>query len=85
MLKIIRSGNGEVVFKLCGRMDAANIGELVKLISAETDGPRGVLDLKDLKLVDQDAVSFLKRCEVESIQLKKFPAYVREWITGERR
>ena len=66
-------------------MGAENLGEVEKLISAESEGRRIVLDLKDLKLVDQDAVSFLKRCEAESIQIKNFPAYIREWITGERR
>jgi hypothetical protein len=85
MLKITRAANGEMVIKLTGRMGAENLGELEKLISAESDGRRSVLDVKDLKLVDQDAVSFLKRCEAESIQLKKFPADIREWITGERR
>jgi len=43
------------------------------------------LDLKDLTLVDQDVVSFLARCEADSIQLKNCPAYIRGWITGERR
>jgi anti-anti-sigma regulatory factor len=85
MLKVIRSANEEVVFKLCGRMGAENVGELEKLFSAEADGRRIVLDLKDLTLVDQDAVSFLRRCEADSIQLKNCPAYIREWITGERR
>jgi len=85
MLKIARAANGEMVIKLSGRMGAENLGEVEKLISAEADGRRIVLDLKDLKLVDQDAVSFLKRCEAESIQIKNFPAYIREWITGERR
>jgi hypothetical protein len=85
MLKITGAANGEMVIKLTGRMGAENLGELEKLISAESDGRRSVLDLKDLKLVDQDAVSFLKRCEAESIQLKNFPAYIRERIAGERR
>jgi hypothetical protein len=85
MLKITRAANGEVIFKLSGRMGAENLGELEKLISAEADGRRIVLDLKDLTLVDQDAVSFLRRCEAGSLQLKNCPAYIREWITGERR
>ena len=85
MLKITRAANGEVIFKLSGRMGAENIGELEKLISAEASGRRIVLDLKDLRLVDQDVVSFLRRCEANSIQLKNCPAYIREWITGERR
>ena len=62
MLKSTRAANGEMVIKLSGRMGAENLGEVEK-ISAESDGRRIVLDLKDLKLVDQDAVSFLKRCE----------------------
>jgi anti-anti-sigma regulatory factor len=85
MFKITRAANGEVVFKLSGRMGAENIGELEKLVSAEASGRRIVLDLKDLRLVDQDVVSFLRRCEADSIQLKNCPAYIREWIRRERR
>jgi anti-anti-sigma regulatory factor len=83
MLKITKATNGEVVFKLSGRMGAENIGELEKLVSAEASGRRIVLDLKDLRLVDQDVVSFLRRCEADSIQLKNCPAYIRKWIAGE--
>jgi anti-anti-sigma regulatory factor len=82
MLKITRVTNGEVVFKLSGRMDAENVSELEELFSAEASG-HIVLDLEDLTLVDQDVVSFLRRCEADSIQLKNCPAYIREWITGE--
>ncbi len=85
MLKITRTANGEVVFKLSGRMGAENVTELETLISAEASGRRVVLDLKDLRLVDQDVVSFLRRCEADNITLKNCPAYIREWITGERR
>jgi hypothetical protein len=84
MLKITRAANGEVVIKLSGRMRTENLGELEKLVSADTDGRRIILDLKDLKLVDQDAVNFLRRCEADNIKLKNCPAYIREWITGEQ-
>lgn len=84
MLKITRTTNGEVVFKLSGRMNAENVSELEKLFSAEASGCRIALDLKDLTLVDQAVVSFFRRCEAGSIQLKNCPAYIREWITGER-
>jgi hypothetical protein len=82
MLKITRVANGEVVIKLSGRMGTENLGELEKLISAEADGRQIILDLKDLKLVDQDAVNFLRHCEGRSIQLKNCRAYIREWIAG---
>ncbi len=85
MLKITRAANGEVVIKLSGRMGAENLGELEKLISADADGRRIILDLKDLKLVDQGAVNFLRRCEADNITLKNCPAYIREWITDEHR
>jgi anti-anti-sigma regulatory factor len=84
MLKITRAADGQVVFKLTGRMDAENVGELEKLISAEASSRRIVLDLEDLTLVDQDVISFFRRCEASSIQLKNCPAYIREWIKGER-
>jgi anti-anti-sigma regulatory factor len=70
MLKITRAADGQVVFKLTGRMDAENVGELEKLISAEASSRRIVLDLEDLTLVDQDVISFFRRCEASSIQLK---------------
>jgi anti-anti-sigma regulatory factor len=84
MLKITRTGNGEVVFSLSGRMDAENVGELETLLNAEAAAQRIVLNLKDLRLVDQDVVSFLKLCETGGIQLKNCPAYIREWLNGER-
>jgi anti-anti-sigma regulatory factor len=82
MLKITRTANGEVVFKLSGQMGAENVGELERLFSAEAGSRRTVLDLKDLTLVDQDAVSFLRRCEGDSLKLRNCPAYIRKWIRG---
>ena len=84
MLRIQRSENGEVVFTLSGRMDAENVVELKTLFGSEAKGRRIVLDLKDLTLVDRDAVSFLERCEADRVMLKNCPAYIREWITKER-
>ena len=84
MLKITRAANGEVVFTLCGRMDAENVAEMQTLFGSEPKGRRIVLDLKDLTLVDREAVSFLEGCEADSIKIKNCPAYIREWITRER-
>ncbi len=84
MLKITRAANGEVVFTVSGRMDAENLPELKTLLSSEPRGRRITLDLKELTVVDQDAVRFLERCEIDNMQLKNCPAYVREWITRER-
>ena len=84
MLKITRAGNGEVIFTVSGRMDAENLDELKKLFISEAGGSRITLDLKELTLVDQDAVTFLERCEANNIELRNCAAYIREWITRER-
>ena len=84
MLRIQRSANGEVVYTLSGQMNEEDIGELEMLIKSEPNGRRIVLDLKNLTLVDRDAISFLERCEANSITLTNCAGYVREWITRSR-
>jgi anti-anti-sigma regulatory factor len=85
MLKIQRSSNGQVVFRLSGQMDEEHISDLEALIKSEANERSIVLDLTDLTLVGQDAVSFLERCETDGVTLKNCAAYVREWITRQRR
>ena len=85
MLRIQRSENGEVVFTLSGQMNEEPIAELEKLINSEANGLRIVLDLKDVTLVNEDAITFLERCESNSITLENCPPYIREWIKRQRR
>jgi anti-anti-sigma regulatory factor len=85
MLRIQRSSNGQVVFTLSGRMDEEHLAELETLIGSEPNGHQIVLDLKNLTLAGQDAIGFLERCEADGVTLKNCPAYVREWITRQRR
>ena len=84
MLRIQSTANGETVFTVSGRMDSGNLAELKNLIDAEARGRRIVLDLKDLVLVDRDAVRFLKRCESNGLDLRNCSAYIREWISREQ-
>lgn len=84
MLRIQRAANGEVVLTVSGRMDADNLAELKNLIDSEAAGRRIVLDLRELTLVDRDAVRFLDQCDSNGILLRDCPAYVREWIARER-
>jgi hypothetical protein len=84
MLKIERSANGKVIFTLSGRIQAADLGELHRLVDLETADRHLVLDLKDVTLADRDAVKFLMRCEADGIQLENCPPYIREWIKQER-
>ena len=84
MLRIQRSGNGETVFALSGRMGDEHITELEELFGAEPVGRQIVLNLKDLTLVGQDVIDFFARCEERGITLRNCAPYVREWITRQR-
>ena len=80
MLKIQRSANGRVVFTLSGRIEAEGVKELGQLFTLETAGQQLVLDLRDVTLVNLDAVEFLAGCEADSIKLENCPAYILVWI-----
>jgi len=58
------------------------------LIRSETrsDGRKGpvAIDLTDLTLVDREAVTLLATSEVNGIELRNCPAYIREWINKQR-
>ena len=80
MLKIQRSANGRVVFTLSGRIEAEDVKGLGQLLALETAGQPLVLDLRDVTLVNQDVVKFLRRCEADGIKLENCPLHVRRWI-----
>ena len=80
MLKIQRSANGRVVFTLSGRLEAEDIKELQQMLTLETKERKLVLDLRDVTLVNENAVNFLARCEADNIILENCPAYIRQWI-----
>jgi hypothetical protein len=85
MLRIERSGNGEVVFTLSGRMQTADIEQFEQLLIAEAPGEMVMFDLRDVTLVNQDVVTFLAQCEANGIKLEGCPLHVRNWIDQEKR
>jgi anti-anti-sigma regulatory factor len=84
MLRIEREANGQVVFRISGRLDADDLPELKSLIASEDANRHLVLDLRELTLVDHQAVSFLERCESDGIDLQNCPPYICEWIARQR-
>ena len=85
MLKIQRRANGDVVFTVSGQLDADNVSELSTLLIDESTGRALVLDLKNVVLVDRDAIRFLHACESNGITLRDCPPYIREWIAREEK
>jgi predicted metal-binding protein len=82
-LRIERSARERfTVFTLSGRMEAEHAVALKELF--DHDYRNIILDLRDLKLADRDAVRFLKGCEGDGAKLQNCPAYVREWMDREK-
>ena len=84
MLRIQREANGQVVLTISGQLHGDNLTELTKLIDSDETDRRIVLELRELTLVDQDAVRFLGQCESNDIELKNCPPYIGEWIARQR-
>lgn len=75
MLKIQKSANGRVVFTLNGRIETEDVEEQRRLLALAKAGQHVVMDLRDVTLVNQDAVKFLSSCEADSIKLENCPTY----------
>jgi anti-anti-sigma regulatory factor len=74
--------SGTVTLLVIGRMDAEQLPDLQKLVSAERAGDI-LLDLTELTLVDSEVVRFLAQCETQGVRLANCPAYIREWMVRE--
>jgi hypothetical protein len=70
------------IFALSGRIRGEDVTVLEQLIESVANNSKIVLDLKEVRLVDRDAVKFLARCELQGAKLENCPLYVREWIIG---
>ena len=80
MLKVERSTNGAVLFRLSGRIEKADVEDLRGLLGLENLDRSLVLDMSDVTYLDPTAVDFLAECEANGIILRNCPGYVREWI-----
>jgi STAS domain-containing protein len=81
MLRIRRSeDNGHAIFALSGRIEERHVSELHELLDPEAKPEDVTLDLKEVKLVDREAIRFLAACKARGIRLKDCPSYVRRWI-----
>jgi hypothetical protein len=77
------SSEDTVVLRVCGRIQVEHLNIIKDLIERES---RSVLfDLEEVMLVDREAVNLLALCELKGITLTNCPAFLREWVTEERR
>ena len=84
MLRIQRSFDRGVVFSLSGHIETEDVAELQRILGLEAVEHGVALDLRDITIVDRDALQFLARCEADGIKLENLPAYVRAWLATEQ-
>ena len=75
-------GGGRVVLRVSGRLAGKNVDMLRTLLEQESNVL--TLDLKDVRLVDGDAVKLLAIHESNGVGIDNCPLYIREWIRRER-
>ena len=82
--KIERHADGhQTTFRLIGCVQAEHLEALKAQL--ESHGPRTVLDLDEVTLVDVEVVRFLGNSEATGIAVLHGPLYIREWISREQR
>ena len=72
-----------MVLRVSGRIHAENLEMLGDVLGRQNG--RVVIDLEEVALVDQGAVAFLALSEINGIELRNCPAYIREWVDREKR
>jgi hypothetical protein len=75
-------GEGLVVLYISGRIMDEDVEVLRDVLEDEAGAL--AIDLKNLSLVDREAVKLLACCETNGTELRNCPLYIREWVTRER-
>ena len=68
--------------RISGRISGPDVDMLRTLLDQERSSV--AVDLKEVLLVDREAVKLLPLHESNGADLRNCPAYIREWITRER-
>jgi hypothetical protein len=72
---------GAAVLRVSGRITAEDVDVLRAALEQESGAI--VIDLRDVSLIDREAVKVLAFSEGNGIALRNCPAYIREWIDRE--
>ena len=75
-------GDNLIVLCVSGKLTGEHVATLRSVLRAETSPV--AIDLKDVSLVDREAVQLLALSEYNRTELRNCPAYIREWVTREK-
>jgi hypothetical protein len=76
------SAENLVVLFISGRITGEHVDILRGVLEQESGG--FAIDLRNVLLVDREAVKLLALNEANGTELRNCPAYIREWVTRER-
>ena len=76
------SAESRAVLFISGRITGEHVDTLRDVLEKEAGAL--VIDLKNVFLVDRQAVKLLACCETNGTELRNCPPYIREWITRKR-
>jgi hypothetical protein len=74
-------GENLVALRISGRIAGRDVDLLRTLLEQERSTV--AIDLKDVLLVDREAVKLLALRESDGVELRNCPAYIREWVARE--
>jgi anti-anti-sigma regulatory factor len=81
MWKIKKDDDGGLlVLFISGRLTGEYLSELQEALTVAAGTQPFTLDMREVRLVDQDSIAFLSTCEARGAELRNCPAYIREWI-----
>jgi hypothetical protein len=78
----VAGGDDLVVLYISGNLTGEYVDMLRNLLRQEVGAL--IIDLKNVSLVDREAVQFLALTEYNGTDLRNCPAYIREWVTREK-
>jgi hypothetical protein len=76
------SGDDIVVLCISGRITEQDLDIFHNVI--EQEASTVAIDLKNVVLIDREAVKFLVQTELNGTVIRNCPPYIREWVTRER-
>jgi len=79
--RVVTAENLVVLF-ISGRITREHVDMLRGVLEQESGG--FAIDLKNILLVDREAVKLLALSEANGTELRNCPPYIREWVTRER-
>ena len=79
--RVVTNDHG-VILHISGQITGQHVDTVRTAL--EQEDKKVAVDLKEVLIVDGEAVKLLALCEIRGIELRNSPAYIREWVARER-